>query len=204
MNLTPMAQWLNDTFATYDYTILHAMHVLAVSMHSVTTPFFVFISLLAQKGIGLLILGLILTLIPKTRKIGITVLFAILLGGLFTNVLLKNFIERPRPFVDTSMIYHSWWQFVGSHADNEFSFPSGHTTATMASMTAIFLMTNKKKSWCCFLFVILMGLSRNYLMMHYPSDILGGILTGGIAGVLAYHIMHMIFKLLDKKNLLHI
>lgn len=202
MNLTPFAQWLNDTFAAYDYTILHALHQLAVSTNQAVTPFFIVISLLAQKGVGMLILGLILTLIPKTRKIGITVLFAVLLGALFTNVCIKPFVARPRPFLDPTKIYHSWWQFVGAHQDHEFSFPSGHTTATMASMTAIFLTTNRKKSWTCFLFVFFMGLSRNYLMMHYPSDILGGIFIGAIAGTLSYFAMQFLFQILEKKNLI--
>lgn len=202
MNLTPIAQWLNDTFATYDYTILHALHQLAVSTNQAFTPFFVFISLLAQKGIGLLVLGLILTILPRTRKIGITILFAIALGALFTNVCIKNFVARPRPFIDTSLIYHKWWQFVGAHQDHEYSFPSGHTTATMATMTAIFLTTNRKKSWMCFFFVILMGISRNYLMMHYPSDILGGIIIGGLAGILSFVTIRFTFSFLEKKNLI--
>jgi len=193
MDLTPFAQWLNHTFATYDYTILSALHHLATVTGGAATPFFVFVSLLAEKGIGMLLLGIILFLFKKTRKIGFCILGAVVCGGIITNVLLKDFIARPRPFVDINGIYHTWWQFVGAHKDTEFSFPSGHTTATMAAMTAIFLNTNKKKSWTCFLFVVLMGISRNYLMMHYPSDILGGIIAGGIGACIAFFIVKAIY-----------
>ena len=56
----------------------------------------------------------------------------------------------------------------------------------MAAMTAIFLTCNKKYSWLGFLFVLLMGFSRNYLMVHYPSDVVAGMLVGLVSALLAY------------------
>ena len=82
--------------------------------------------------------------------------------------------------------YYNWWKYVGGLHYKEFSFPSGHTTATMAAMMCIFLTCNKKYSWLVFIFVALMGLSRNYFMVHYPTDILGGIMVGGVSGIIAY------------------
>ena len=64
------------------------------------------------------------------------------------------------------------------------SFPSGHTTAAFSTMTALFLMGNKKYSWTAFIFAFLMGLARIYLVVHYPSDVLGGIIVGVVAGCL--------------------
>ena len=86
--------------------------------------------------------------------------------------------------------YYNWWKYVGSLHYKEFSFPSGHTTATMAVMMCIFLTCNKKYSWLVFIFVALMGLSRNYFMVHYPTDVLGGIMVGGISGLISYLICY--------------
>ena len=78
---------------------------------------------------------------------------------------------------------------MGAHAESDKSFPSGHTTAAFSAMTAVFLVGNKRISWLAFLFGILMGISRIYLGVHYPSDVLGGILVGLIAGSVAVFII---------------
>ena len=51
-------------------------------------------------------------------------------------------------------------------------------------MTALFLTGNRKYSWTAFIFAILMGISRIYLVVHYPSDVLGGVIVGVFAGCL--------------------
>lgn len=198
MELTFIADWLNKTFASFDYTILEKMHKLAESTAGALTPVFEFISLLAEKGIILFIIAVVLMCLKNTRKIGICMFIAIVCGALITNIVLKNLIARPRPFIDSNGIYNNWWAFVGMEEESGFSFPSGHTTATMAAMTAIFLCCNKKYSWTSFIFVILMGMSRNYLMVHYPSDIIGGIVAGGIGALISYCITKIIYYYLDK------
>ena len=127
-------------------------------------------------------------------------LVAILIGAVITNVLLKNIVARPRPYVDVQSAFHQWWKIVGSNVLSEYSFPSGHTTATMAVATAFFLCGNKKYSWLGFIFVVLMGMSRNYLMVHYPSDVLAGVIVGLIAGVLSYIIVNVVINLSRTKN----
>ena len=197
MELTSAAKWLNEIFANFDYTILEGIHNFSESTNGILTPLFKFISLLGEKGIVLFVIGIILMLFKKTRKVGICMFGAIACGAIITNIILKDFIARPRPFL-SSNIYNTWWQFVGSTPETSFSFPSGHTTAAMAAMTAIFLCCNKKYSWTSFIFVILMGLSRNYLVVHYPSDVVGGIIAGGIGAVIAYLITKIIYYFLNK------
>jgi undecaprenyl-diphosphatase len=127
-------------------------------------------------------------------------LCGIIIGALFTNVCIKNIVARPRPYVfwnECSEWVKNIWHW---EPESEFSFPSGHTTAAMASMTPVFLFCNKKKSWAVFLFVITLGASRNYLMVHYPSDILGGIIVGGIAGLLSFIIISAGWDKLCKKG----
>lgn len=173
-------------FQSYDYTILHFLHHLALITNNHLTPIFRFISYFGDKGIFFILLGIILLIFKKTRKLGLCILISLLLGTLFTNLFLKNIIARHRPYLSGIKAYHEWWQYVGALKYNEFSFPSGHTTATMAVMTSLFLFYNKKYSWISFLFVVLMGMSRNYFMVHYPTDILGGIIIGGLSSIIAY------------------
>ena len=51
-------------------------------------------------------------------------------------------------------------------------------------MVSVFLVGNKKVSWTALIFAFLMGVSRIYLVVHYPSDVLGGLIVGTIAGIL--------------------
>ena len=169
----------------YDYTILHFLHHLALITNGHLTPFFRFISYFGDKGLFFILLGMILLIFKKTRKLGLCILISLLIGTLFTNLFLKNIIARHRPYLSGIKAYHQWWQNAGSLKYNEFSFPSGHTTATMAVMTCFFLFYNKKYSWIGFLFVVMMGMSRNYFMVHYPTDVLGGIIVGGLSSIFA-------------------
>ena len=80
--------------------------------------------------------------------------------------------------------------------ESEFSFPSGHSTASMAAMMAFFLAGNKKYSWTGFIAALLIGFSRIYLCVHYPSDVLFGFIVGIIAGTIAYLIVWLLYKYL--------
>ena len=172
MELTAIAQWLNTAFAGYDYAILQALHNLAGAAGGFFTPLCRAITLLGEKGILFLVLGIVLMLFPKTRKAGICMFGAVCCGALITNFWLKDFVARPRPL--TVEPFRTWWQAAGAYAESEYSFPSGHVTAAMAGVTALVLAGKKPARWWAYLFVLAMGVARNYLMAHYPSDVLGG------------------------------
>ena len=82
----------------------------------------------------------------------------------------------------------------------EYSFPSGHVSTTMAAMGAVFFYTNKKYSWLAFLLVILMGFSRNYLVVHYPTDVLGGAIIGFISALIARILINRYYNLYISDN----
>ncbi len=67
--------------------------------------------------------------------------------------------------------------------ESDKSFPSGHTTAAFASMTAVFLVGDKRWSWTAYIFAFTMGIARIYLCVHFPSDVLGGMIVGVIGGI---------------------
>ena len=146
--------------------------------------------------IPMAVLGLVLSFFKRTRKFGLAVLFAVLVGTLLTNVIFKPMFDRPRPYVyyAENPLFMSWYEFAGAHVESDKSFPSGHTTAAFEIGVALFLVFNKKYSWVFPVFSVLVGLSRIYLMVHYVTDVLGGVVIGTFAGIMGYVIMTAIMK----------
>ena len=195
MELTVFAEWLNTVFAGFDRAILGFYHSLAESAGAILTPISLFFAEIGDLGIFCIVLAIILLLFKKTRKTGVAIILAVLCGAVFTNLTIKELVARPRPF---AMEYTEWWNFVGSPAQGEFSFPSGHVTAAMAGMTAVCLTQSRRWIAPCMLYVVVMGATRNYLMVHYPSDVIGGIIIGGIAGIVGVLLSGLIFNFIGR------
>lgn len=193
-----MAEWLNTAFSDFDFAILRFGHNMHLSAGGFFDGFMRFITVFGDGGIFFILLAIALMAFKKTRKIGITIFGAIAIGAIITNLIVKPTVARPRPYMDESSIYYTWWQAVGALQESEFSFPSGHSTASMAAMMAFFLAGNKKYSWTGFIFALLIGFSRIYLCVHYPSDVLFGFLIGIAAGTLSYIIVHFAYKYLQR------
>lgn len=192
-----MAEVLNNFFGSFDYQILESLHNLAETSGNILRPLCDIVSFVFDNGIVFFILALILLLFKKTRKIGICLIGALGLGTIITKFGLKDFVARPRPFMQNDT-YNSWWQFIGTTNDTSFSFPSGHTTMTMAGFTTLFIYLKKRYSSWGILGVLLVAFSRCYLMVHYPSDILGGILVGLVSAIIAWLITKLIYYILEK------
>ena len=187
---TSAAAWLNETFYSFDHYWLHFWHQIAQEYGGILTPFMKLISLLGKGGIFMILLSLTLCIFKKTRLMGITMLIALAIGAVFTNLILKNMIARPRPY-DTTAEFRMWWQAVGGALMSDASFPSGHTTVAADSMTVLFLRTRKPGlKVLAVLFPIIMMISRVYLAVHYPSDVLAGLVIGIIAGIMSYYLIN--------------
>ena len=186
------AIWINNFFASFDQYMVVFIHKLYELAGGFFTPFFEFISELGHGGIPLIIIALILMVFRKTRKYGTAMLIGITIGALITNCCLKILIARSRPYTDETKaffntdLYQRLWLTVGQNVESDKSFPSGHTTAAFASMTPLFLIGNKKISWTAFVFAFLMAIARIYLVVHFASDVLAGILVGVASGIIAY------------------
>ena len=189
MEMTAAAAWLNTTFANFDQSITTAVHRLYEVCGSWMTPVMELISLLGKGGIALIVLSLVLLVIRKTRRFGTAMLLGLAIGAVVVNLWLKVVVARPRPYADINGFYYPLWQMMGSHTESDYSFPSGHTNAAFACMVPAFLLGKKSWSWLCLLFAFLMGVSRIYLVVHYPSDVLGGLIMGTLAGLLGVLIM---------------
>lgn len=184
MTLTAGAAWLNSHFAAFDEWVVTMVHRLHDCSGSWTDPLMELISLLGKGGIFLIFLSLVLLIIRPTRRFGTAMILGLAIGALVVNVWLKVVIARPRPYANPNGFFYSIWLNHGSHMESDFSFPSGHTNAAFAAMVPVFLLGKKRWSWLALVFAFLMGISRIHLMVHYPSDVVGGIITGTLAGLL--------------------
>lgn len=135
---------------------------------------------LGNAGLVWIVLSLVLLCRKSTRKAGVTGLLALALGFLCTNVVLKNLVGRTRPWLDVPGLI----PLIEEGDPN--SFPSGHTTAALAAAAA--WAKNLPRKWMGALAVgagVCMGLSRLYVGVHYPSDVLAGALVGSACAWLA-------------------
>ena len=148
------------------------------------TPFLdkimVFITRFGDAGIIWIVLSIVLLLIPKTRKSGAVMVVALVVDVLLCNIVLKNLVARTRPY-DVNTGVHLLVAKL-----HDYSFPSGHTAASFASVTALYLAGEKKLWKFALVLACLIAISRLYLYVHYQTDVLGGILFGVISGYLGY------------------
>lgn len=151
------------------------------------------VTLLGNAGIFWILLTVVLLCTKRYRRCGIAMSFALILSLIFTNGLLKNLIMRPRPFwIDTS------FNLIVA-APSDYSFPSGHSSASFAAAMACFML--KKRTGAILLcLAALISLSRLYLTVHYPTDILAGMLLGIIYGIAGSLIVKRIFLKRDVIN----
>lgn len=135
-----------------------------------------FITSLGNSGMIWIALGILLLLIPRTRKSGLVVLAALVLDLILCNGILKHLFARVRPCdVNTAIQL-----LIPRPAD--YSFPSGHTAAAFAATSALFFAGEKKLWKPALILAVLIAFSRLYLYVHYPTDILGGMLIGTACG----------------------
>lgn len=201
MDLHFIAEWLDTACRGFDGAILEFFHNLAVGAGWLLTPISEFFALVGDNGYLCFLTALILMLFPKTRKAGVCIVFAVGVGALITNLTIKEAVCRARPYMSGDFDFASWWHFIGAPAESEFSFPSGHTTAAMAGAMAICLNFRKLRFIIPALaYAVVMGMSRNYLMVHYPTDVLAGLIVGTIGAIAAFYITKLIYSLLEKNR----
>lgn len=123
----------------------------------------------------------------KVRRLGISMLIALALGYLLGEAALKNIIERVRP-ISASYNYN----FIIT-PPKSFSFPSGHTTSSFAAF-GVCLFSKAKYRYLALALAIAIAFSRIYLHVHYPSDVLGGIILGLFCAKLGIYLGKGFFK----------
>lgn len=151
------------------------------------------VSLCGNMGIFWVVLAVALSAKAKYRRCSITMLIGLIIGVLVGNLAIKNAVRRDRP---------CW---INEQADlligvpQDFSFPSGHTLSSFAA-AAILYYYNKKLGIPAFIVAGLIAFSRMYLYVHFPTDILAGILVGfAVAAVTVAISEKVIFPKMQRK-----
>ena len=134
------------------------------------------ITLFGEGGIFWIAWAVILLIIPKTRKVGLSMIFALLLGLLVCNVTLKPLVARIRPYDLQEQDFGIYINLL-IERQHDFSFPSGHTIASFEA--AVVLLKNSRKMGIpALILAILVSFSRLYLYVHYPSEVLVSVVLG--------------------------
>lgn len=152
-----------------DWNILFFIHdYIRNDFLDVVVPFY---TSLGEDGILWIAIGVLMLIPKKYRKCGIMVLAALLVMVVVNNLILKNLIARPRP----CWSYPEILELV--HMPSSYSFPSGHTVSAFAVAVTIFTQ-HKKLGIVTIIMAAIMGLTRLYVFVHFPTDVYCGMLLG--------------------------
>lgn len=142
------------------------------------------ITVLDNGGAIWIAIGIIFLLTRGYRRYGVALLLALLVGTLIGSLVLKPLVARMRPFeINTAVSL-----LIARPAD--FSFPSGHALSSFTAATLI-LSAHKKLGIIAFIIAFLIAFSRLYLYVHYPSDVLAGMVLGVVIGIIAIKVLRI-------------
>jgi undecaprenyl-diphosphatase len=184
---------------------IQILHWFETLHNPITNPIFYVITTLGNSGWFWIVLAvLMLTVLPKKyKKAGLTMAIALILSLIFCNGIMKHLWARPRAFWVVGQNF-----VVGNEFENlygifnsihDYSFPSGHSSASFAAAVSIF-MWRKKEGSAALVLAALIAFSRLYFTVHYPTDVLVGTITGALYGVAAYFIVKALMNKVPKLN----
>lgn len=147
--------------------------------------FFSTITKLADSGIFWILLAVVFLFFKKTRKTGLMMGVALLMGLIVGNLTLKPLIGRIRPYDMNPEVV------LLIDKLHDFSFPSGHTLSSFEGATVL-MLRDKRFGIPALILASIIALSRMYLYVHYPTDVLAGIILGVTFSCLAVMIVNVI------------
>ncbi len=157
--------------------------------NDVLTPIMKFITHLGDKGIFWILLAVILLFFKKTRPLGIMAGIGLAFSVLINNVLIKPNVGRIRPYE----VIQGLQLLIEKQHDP--SFPSGHSGASFAAAVVFLVKGPKKLGIPAIIVAFLIAFSRLYVGVHYPTDVIAGIITGTFCAIIAM----MIWKIVESK-----
>ena len=202
--LLTLGENIDKVFSSFDLWVFHFFGSMQCTFLTYVAKFF---TTFGDEGfiIPLVVLGIVLSFFKKTRKFGFSIIIAVVIGTLVTNIVVKPMALRIRPYntLQGNSDYWNWYIGAGALSESDYSFPSGHTTGAFEVATALFLCFKSEKKKIAYIFpaiaICTMG-SRVYLMVHYASDVLAGLVVGIVAGILGYLIAKFIVKFIFEKT----
>lgn len=155
--------------------------------------FMVFVTRLGDAGLFWILVALIFLFFKRYQKCGLTILLTIKLAHYLGDDILKPLVGRVRPCIkypELSLLIP---------APHSPSFPSGHTMTSFACAAVIYYF-DKQLGIASYVLASLIAFSRLYLFVHYPSDVLAGILYGIGCSAVLIPILRSIYHKLKKSN----
>ena len=136
------------------------------------TPLVRLITTLGNGGGIWILLTLVTLIVPRTRRVGYMMILSLIGTLLINNMLIKNLVARTRPYeVIDGLTYLI-------PKPREYSFPSGHAGSSFATAWVMFRQLPKRYGVPALVLAVLIALSRLYVGVHYPSDVLFGVISG--------------------------
>lgn len=162
-----------DMITQWDFSVLDAI---ASSRNPVLDAFFSAVTHLGDSGIVWIVLAVVLLCIRKTRPLGVCMALALIFDLLLCNMLLKPLVGRVRPYElrEVALLIK---------APHDASFPSGHTAVSFAA-AGVLALRKSRLAVPALILASIIAFSRLYLYVHFPTDVLGGLLVGLLCALL--------------------
>lgn len=151
-------------------------------------PVMIGITHLGDAGLIWIVLSLVLLFPKRTRKYAMMAIVALLFSLLVNNMLLKNIVARTRPYEMVEGLNRL------IEAQRDFSFPSGHTASSFATAVVLFRNLKKRYGIPLLALAVLISLSRLYVGVHYPTDVLFGVISGTVLAIFAQWLVNGILE----------
>lgn len=177
-----------ETILQFDYSII--FYIQQHFINPYVTPLMVFMSTITSSGALWIVLSILLMLQKQYRIVGLAIFISLILVFIIGDQTLKPHIARLRPFVDFPNV-----PLVAEPPKaTSYSFPSGHSFGSFASAMALYMglynINYNKRFWGIIALIgsVIVAFSRVYLFVHYPTDVLTGMVLGLIVGYIAWKI----------------
>lgn len=156
------------------------------------------VTTLGDGGLIWIALGAVLLFFKNYRRFGIMIFVALLFSLIINDNILKPLIARPRPFDLES------WKTIFVYPElierpSSLSFPSGHSSSSLAAAVVLLFSKNKKLGIPVLVFALLMAFSRIYVHVHYATDVFAGIVAGTVYALLAVLLVSRLEPLIKAK-----
>lgn len=178
-----MVEWFDNTVLDWFLSI----------QDPVLTPVFRLFTLIGEGGAVWIAVGILLLARKSSRTAGMAVLLSLVFCLITGNAFLKNVVARPRPcwrHPEIEMLIR---------IPGDYSFPSGHTMSSFAAAAGVFLW-DKRWGMAALMGAALIAASRMYFYVHYPTDILAGLVIGLLLALAARWLIDKIMKYSSKKG----
>lgn len=157
-----------------------------------------FITLLGDGGFVWLVVAAVMLFFKKTRVCALVMIASLAVGYILNDFVLKLIFSRPRPFA----VHPEFADFItgmGLKLPSGYSFPSGHAFSSF-NCAMIICLFNKKLGAGAFVMAVLIGFSRIFFCVHYPTDVLAGAILGICVATAVYVAYRGILRAIDQEK----